>query len=159
MNSIYKFLSRLRHFSIPSGVALILVALFWSSLAFCSETHNAALDCDSEKIKAQLKDNPSFPLNNKKAWTPLHAAAYNGYKDVAELLLTKGADVNAKTNTAWTPLHVAAYSGHKDVVELLLTKGADIYAKASNGWTPLRAAAKAGHKGMAELLRQYGGQE
>ena len=36
--------------------------------------------------------------------TPLHQAAGNSHKEVAQLLISKGADVNAKTTAGWTPL-------------------------------------------------------
>ena len=49
----------------------------------------------------------------------MHWAAFNGHKDVAELLLANKAEVNAKTNDGTTPLHVAVLHGHKDMVELL----------------------------------------
>ena len=65
------------------------------------------------------------------------AAAYEGHKDVAELLLANKADVNARDNTAMTPLHMAAIWGHKDVAELLLANKADVNAKDNNGGTPL----------------------
>ncbi len=52
--------------------------------------------------------------------TPLYAAANTGQREVAELLLNKVADVDAKSHYSFTPLHVAAQNGHKDVVELLL---------------------------------------
>ena len=59
--------------------------------------HDAARDCDSKKVKALLKGNPDLVFSkNNSGMTPLHAAAYNGCKDVAELLLANEADVNAK---------------------------------------------------------------
>ena len=42
----------------------MLVALVWSSLAFCGEIHDAAKDGDLEKVKALLKDNPDL-VNSK----------------------------------------------------------------------------------------------
>ena len=33
---------------------------------------------------------------NEGGLTPLHTAAMNGHKEIAELLIEKGADVNAK---------------------------------------------------------------
>ncbi|KNC69297.1 hypothetical protein SARC_18195, partial [Sphaeroforma arctica JP610] len=66
--------------------------------------------------------------------TPLHTASQNGHKDVVELLLAKGADINVKNNDSLqqfgrTSLYVASENGHKDVVELLLAKGADIHVQ------------------------------
>ena len=43
--------------------------------------------------------------------TPLHKAAYGGSKDVAELLIAKGADVNARDNRGVTPLDCALDDG------------------------------------------------
>ena len=86
------------------------------------------------------------------ARTPLHLAAFKGYKDVVELLLANKAEVNAKDNNGQTPLHVAALKGHKDVAELLLANKAEVNAKDNNGETPLHLAALSGHKDVVELL-------
>jgi ankyrin repeat protein len=55
--------------------------------------------------------------------TPLHNAAVNGRKDVAELLLANKAEVNAKDNEGLTPMHYAAANGYRDVAELLRQHG------------------------------------
>ena len=52
-----------------------------------------------------------------KGLTPLDVAAESGYKDFAELLIAKGADVNVKDDTGGTPLHYAAYLGYKGITE------------------------------------------
>jgi ankyrin repeat protein len=41
------------------------------------------------------------------------------HKEIAELLITAGADVNAKTDDGETPLYWAVEEGHKEIVELL----------------------------------------
>ena len=74
----------------------------------------------------------------------------------AELLIEKGADVNAKAGFGSTPLHDAAFSDLKEVTELLIANGADVNAKAEEGWTPLHDAARGGHKEIADLLRKHG---
>ena len=86
--------------------------------------------------------------------TPLHFAALFGRKEVAELLIAKGADVNAKDAVVgFTPLHRAAYHGRKEVAELLIAKGADVNAKDKYGGTPLSNAAQLiYHKETIELL-------
>ena len=96
----------------------------------------------------------------------LHSAAYDGQKEIAEVLLAKGAKVNARDKNGDTPLHCAAggavstieTQGHRDVVELLLNRGAEINAKNDIGWTPLYVATHYGRRATAELLRQHGGQ-
>ena len=76
---------------------------------------------------------------NKKNDTPLHEATENNSKEMLELLISKGADINAKTYDnknlfedpgGKTPLHYAAENNSKEIGELLISKGADINAKA-----------------------------
>ncbi|GFR24301.1 ankyrin repeat family protein [Trichonephila clavata] len=58
---------------------------------------------------------------------PIYSAIHRGRKEVIELLLEKGADINAtKGGDGATPLLSATYAGRKEVVELLLKKGADV---------------------------------
>ena len=85
--------------------------------------------------------------------TPLLWAAGFGQKEVAVLLIAKGADANAKAKEGWTPLHYATGGNDKEIVELLIAKGADLNAKNANDRiTPLHWAAWRGHKEVAELL-------
>ncbi len=80
---------------------------------------------DLAKVKALLKENPDLVFSqNEVGWTPLHVAAALGHKDVAELLLGNGADVNAQDKKGRTPLDGAAKNGHKAVAELLMGHGA-----------------------------------
>ena len=89
-------------------------------------------------------------------WTPLHYAAYGGQKDVAKLLIAKGADVDSRDNDGSTALHNTAFTADneqgKDVAELLIVKGADVNAKNNDGWTPLHRAVNNRNKDLAELL-------
>jgi len=148
-------------------VVVLVVALAWSSLAFCGEIHEAAKNGDLARVKALLKANPDLVFTkDKDGVTPLHEAAFAGHKDVTELLLTHGAHVNARDNAGDTPLYWAAENAFppeaenkaniKDVAELLLAKGADVNAKDKAGATPLHNAARMGWKEMADLLLTHG---
>jgi ankyrin repeat protein len=92
----------------------------------------------------------------------LDCASQQGNKDVAELLIAKGADVNAKSHGGLTSLHMAAAGFHQGmakkekeieaVAKLLIANGADVNAKTSEGDTPLHKVANRGWEDMAELL-------
>jgi len=85
-----------------------------------------------------------------KGETPLHWASQHGHLNVAELLVAKKAEVNAKDDKGDTPLHSAAKYDHKDVAEFLLANKADVNAQNNSGNMPLHAAA--GFKDIVELL-------
>ena len=84
--------------------------------------------------------------------TALHRAVIKGHKSVAELLLARGAGVNARDWGSRTPLHYATEEGHKEITELLIAKDADVNAKRADGDTPLHFAARTDHKDIIELL-------
>lgn len=59
----------------------------------------------------------------------MHVAAKWGKLKMVDLLMSKGANIEAKTRDGLTPLHCAARSGHHEVVDILIEKGAPIGAK------------------------------
>ncbi|MDP6307260.1 MAG: ankyrin repeat domain-containing protein, partial [Verrucomicrobiota bacterium] len=56
-------------------------------------------------------------------WTPLHGAVISGHKEVAELLIADGADVNAKDERGGTPLDVAIQRKRTKTADLLRKHG------------------------------------
>jgi ankyrin repeat protein len=91
--------------------------------------------------------------------TPLHCATWKGQKEVVEVLLQHGADVNVHNNNDhWgtTPLHAAAHGNQKAIAELLIAHGADINAINLNGRTPLAETEFHKAKPVASLLKQLG---
>ena len=60
---------------------------------------------------------------NIYGWTPLHSAARDGHKEIAELFITEGADVNAKDQDANTPLDRAILKRHSETANLLRKHG------------------------------------
>lgn len=72
--------------------------------------------------------------------TPLYEAAHYGFRDAAELLIARGAKVDARSTTGSTPLLAASRYGFIGVSDLLISKGADFNAKDNYGWTALHNA-------------------
>ena len=52
-------------------------------------------------------------------------ASQNGHVRVVQILLSAGADVNAKINNVWTALKSARKNGHVEIVRLLKAAGAE----------------------------------
>lgn len=72
--------------------------------------------------------------------TPLMVAATFGQAEIARLLISEGADLDARNNSGGTALHVACFFSQPAIVELLLNAGADLHAVNSRGFTPLDVA-------------------
>jgi ankyrin repeat protein len=132
------------------------------------ELYSAIVNGDAEKIRRILETNPSLissrDFNDR---TPLHVAAIYWRLRSVEVLLDKGADVNAKDGVGCTPLHLAAGLRKRDTVEVLLAHGADVNASDGRGLTALATVEllRAGEKDpsravelgdMATLLREHG---
>ena len=80
-------------------------------------------------------------------------AAEQGHKDITELLIEAGADVNAKNgryNYDRTALMLTAQQGYKEITELLVKAGADVNAKdiklIHNGICPRHNRCRSGRK-------------
>lgn len=92
--------------------------------------HYAAWRGDLAKVESLLAQNPeainATVRNHPSFGTTLHWAAYSGHKDVVELLIRKGANVNAVRYDIETPLYTAAIRGHKAIVKLLIANRAQV---------------------------------
>jgi Ankyrin repeats (3 copies)/Ankyrin repeat len=89
-------------------------------------------------------------------WTKLHSAAFVGKVEVVNLLLEKGAEVNARAKDGATPLHLAVKRGHVSVAKLLFTKGANLTAKDTEGNTPVHLASELYTIDMVKALISMG---
>ncbi|RDW84146.1 uncharacterized protein DSM5745_04472 [Aspergillus mulundensis] len=92
--------------------------------------------------------------------TPLHLAAKKGHADLAELLISYGADVNAGDSEGLTPLWEAVVRARSATVDVLLKAGADANAIFPDGnkgsRTLLHISAINGVVAIAHLLLSAG---
>ncbi|KAJ7710106.1 ankyrin repeat-containing domain protein [Mycena olivaceomarginata] len=86
----------------------------------------------------------------------LTVAAYYGHKKICQLLLNKGADVNAQGGGYGNALQAAASRGQDKIVQVLLDKGADVNAQGGFYENALRAAASGGHDKIVQVLLDKG---
>lgn len=71
---------------------------------------------------------------------PLIFAARHGHRDVVEVLVAAGADVNQTTADSWTALLAATHNRYYELGAWLLEQGADPNIANAGGWTPLYIA-------------------
>jgi ankyrin repeat protein/ribosomal protein S27E len=128
-----------------------------------SEEFDVFLEGDLEKVRKLLSSDPDLVFLRDSRMiqrTPLLLAAQCGNAAVFEMLLAKGAAVDARCKSGSTALHYASWNdgaGAFRIARLLLAQGADVNAKEEeNGSTPLHVAAVGNCACMVELLLANG---
>ena len=118
------------------------------------DIHKAAKEGNIEAVKQHIAAGTDVNAKDRKGETPLRIAITYGHKEIGELLITNGADMNAKSGRKeWTPLYLAIFLNRWEFAELLIAKGADVNLSNKDGTTPLhRAAGERGQKEIVELL-------
>jgi ankyrin repeat protein len=111
-----------------------------------------------ERLKNCTGDAASANSRSNDGFTALHFACFFGQPDAANLLIEKGASVDAVANnpTKLMPLHSAASARNLEGARLLLEHGAPVNARQQGGWAPIHAAAQNGDRAMVELMLKHG---
>ncbi|XP_022091607.1 integrin-linked protein kinase-like [Acanthaster planci] len=73
-------------------------------------------------------------------FSPMHWACKEGRTNIVEMLIGRGAKINATNMGDDTALHLASAHGHRDIVQKLLQLRADVNAVNEHGNTPLHYA-------------------
>jgi ankyrin repeat protein/beta-lactamase regulating signal transducer with metallopeptidase domain len=107
--------------------------------------HYACEEYDLAKLLLDKGANPNA-VENERGLRPLHLAAYKGRTAAVELLLSRGADVNAKDFYGRTALWYAEDLGDNDM-----------FGRPRK--TPLTAEAKAAKQEVTRVLRERGARE
>ena len=96
-------------------------------------------------------------IKDEKGESLLHTAAHSGKREIMELLLQRGADINAKDNGGKTILFVLAFHGHTVAMKWLVNElGVPVDTTDNNGWTPMCKAAQVGQVESIECLASLG---
>lgn len=95
---------------------------------------------DQATVKREPTERERFEATEKllSAWDPEFQQSRASY---IRVLISEGADVNAKNEAGLTSLFRACYRGHLEIVTLLVEAGADVNVKEKEGVTPLMSAA------------------
>jgi ankyrin repeat protein len=110
------------------------------------------------QLEAMLTDAASVTRRNAFGWTLLHLSAFGGNAATTELLLKKGAAIEARAESRFrnTPLQTALLSGQYATAKILLDHGADALVRQSKGFTPMHEAALMGRTDIVQLLLDHG---
>lgn len=136
---------------------------------------------ETATVAAMLEANPELLDSKYEQATPLHHAALENRREVVDLLLKLGADLNARdAEFNMTPIGWANEKGHRELVSYLASRGAEInfYAAVAYGLidrvrdfldtdtallnepdhygTPIHEASLWGHVEIARLLLEHG---
>jgi len=115
----------------------------------CPRWFDAVYNSDVEYIK---KHHKNINKRDELGYSALHHAAIAGLRDVVEVLIEGGEDVDGKGQDGATPLRCAVQEGHARVVEILLLKGASVLDKDEDELTVLHCAAGEGHYAIVSTI-------
>ncbi|WP_373047618.1 ankyrin repeat domain-containing protein [Vulgatibacter sp.] len=150
----------------PDGVSALLRALYRKQEPLVELLLHDGLDIFEAAALGQLEalvrilrqDDVAPRHVSPDGFTALHLAALFGRPVLAQLLISHGADVDARAanECGLRPLHAAVAAGSRPIVEQLLVMGANPNVAQRGGFTPLHDAAAAGHGVIVSLLLERG---
>ncbi|XP_077018053.1 NF-kappa-B inhibitor epsilon [Tamandua tetradactyla] len=126
----------------------------------CQRQHLACARCLLEGQPEPGRRPPhslDLQLQNWQGLACLHIATLQRNRQLMELLLQNGADIDAQEGTSGkTALHLAVETQERALVQFLLQAGARVDARMLNGCTPLHLAAGRGLRSISSTLCEAG---
>lgn len=99
-----------------------------------------------------LLDHGVQATRSGERWSALHYAAFSNRPEITQLLIERGAAVNARAPNGSTVLMMAAREGHEALAQQLLTAGADPKAVNERGENALIWAMRHEHFSIAQMV-------
>ncbi len=131
------------------------IALF--GLAQDPDIFRLIQDGQSAQVAALLDAHPLLVNATDRAGrTPLFAAVSAGNREMARLLLERGAPVRVGDHNLRAPIHAANWRGDPAMIDLLLDHGAVVDTRAIGGATPLIHASLSDNFAMCRHLIDRG---
>jgi ankyrin repeat protein len=93
---------------------------------------------------------------NTGPWPALHVSIGKGRKDIFDLLIQRGADVNITDKKGSTSLYYAVDKDNLHYLKILIAHGAKVDTKCQSGETALMSAASTGRTEAVKLLLEAG---
>jgi ankyrin repeat protein len=124
------------------------------------DVFDAAIAGDADRMRALLDANQASARSFHPVFgtTPLHLAAFAGRVEVTELLLARGAEVDAISKNKFrnTPLVMAALPSQRETSATLLDHGADANREEEGGYRALHIAAVSNDAALVTMLLDHG---
>ena len=133
-----------------TAIRFLFVCLLMSTLFYAQSLDDKLLEAtraeDIASVKALLEEGADVNAKYRYDATPLFFAADRGNAELVQLLIDRGATINAKdTFYGVTPLQWASFNERTDVVKILLKSGAE------GGSQVLASAARSGNVELAKV--------
>lgn len=126
------------------------------TMEFFLSEGNALRNC----IRVFDPHEPFLPYHSRRnvdgIYSPLYYASLTGLYQSVQVLLDKGADVNAECGILGNALQAAAVNGSDRMVQILLDNGANVNIQGGYYGNALQAAAWEGHERIVQVLLDNG---
>ncbi|CAI7653375.1 unnamed protein product [Penicillium crustosum] len=137
--------------------------IFWktvrpySKIPGMSALHLAAFNGHEQEVQFILiVDENDVNTPDDTNTYPVMWASLNGHDKIVQMLLERGADVNAQGGEYGNALQAACLRGYDKIVQMLLERGADVSAQGGEYGNALQAACAEGHDRIAQMLLERG---
>lgn len=134
---------------------LTLVGILMASPAQATPLHDAVTQNNLIEVRAIMSSEKRpqlLEMRDELGRTPLQLSVHLNRVEIAKILISHGADVNARDAKQDTPYLLAGAEGRNEILKLTLENGADLKSTNRYGGTALIPAAEKGHLETVRIL-------